>query len=56
MATLSKRNGAPACGCTVSLTKNTYQRCEDAGEEVEISCDCSHPGARFQSRKEAGVD
>ena len=40
-----KKCAHPACRCKVSDDK-TYcsQRCEDAGGEVEISCDCSHPG------------
>ena len=40
-----KRCAHPACRCTVALDKEyCSQGCEDAGEEVEISCDCSHPG------------
>jgi hypothetical protein len=36
----------PACTCTVR-DENEFcsQYCKDAGEnEVEISCDCGHPG------------
>ncbi len=35
----------PACRCTVAEGK-TYcsQRCEDAKGQIEISCDCAHPG------------
>jgi len=35
----------PACRCMVADDK-TYcsQRCEDAKGQVEISCDCAHPG------------
>jgi hypothetical protein len=35
----------PACLCNVAEgTKYCSQRCEDAAGEVEISCDCGHPG------------
>jgi hypothetical protein len=35
----------PACRCTVTEHKKyCSQRCEDAKGEVEISCDCAHPG------------
>jgi len=35
----------PACRCTV-VDDQWYcsQFCEDAGDEVDISCDCGHPG------------
>jgi len=36
----------PPCNCTVD-TEEKYcsEYCEDAGgDEVEISCDCGHPG------------
>jgi hypothetical protein len=40
-----KKCAHPACRCTVEEDKKyCSQRCEDAGGEVEISCDCAHPG------------
>lgn len=40
----------PACQCTVEPGK-TYcsQYCEDARDEVEISCDCFHAGCSLNS-------
>jgi hypothetical protein len=36
----------PACLCTVTSDEEyCSQLCRDAGrEEIEISCDCGHPG------------
>jgi hypothetical protein len=35
----------PACRCPVPEGKKyCSQYCEDAGDEMEISCDCEHPG------------
>ncbi len=35
----------PACRCTVPDGKEyCSQRCQDSKDEVEISCDCGHPG------------
>ena len=35
----------PACRCTVGDDQRyCSQFCEDAGDEVDISCDCGHPG------------
>jgi hypothetical protein len=40
-----KKCAHPACRCTVTENKKfCSQRCEDAKSEVEISCDCAHPG------------
>jgi len=40
-----KKCAHPACQCTVAHDKKyCSQRCEDSGDEVEISCDCGHPG------------
>jgi hypothetical protein len=40
-----KKCAHPACRCTVAADKKyCSQQCEDAGGEVEISCDCEHPG------------
>jgi hypothetical protein len=47
MATTIEQNKCahPACRCIVPDPKKyCSQRCEDAKEEVEISCDCGHPG------------
>ncbi len=46
MATTEQKKCAhPACSCTVEHNeKYCSQRCKDAGDEVEISCDCGHPG------------
>lgn len=47
MATNDQKKCAhPACRCSVAENKKyCSQRCEDAGgAEVEISCDCAHPG------------
>jgi hypothetical protein len=45
-----KKCAHPACDCTVS-DKDKYctQYCEDAGDEVEISCDCGHTGCSLES-------
>jgi hypothetical protein len=46
MAVVERKKCAhPACRCTITDDK-TYcsQRCEDAKGEVELSCDCGHPG------------
>jgi len=44
-----KKCAHPACQCTVS-DDDEYcsQQCEDAGDEVEISCDCGHPGCALE--------
>jgi metallothionein len=40
-----KKCAHPACRCLVDGDKKyCSQRCEDSGDEVEISCDCAHPG------------
>ena len=46
MATIEQNKCAhPACRCIVpDQKKYCSQRCEDAKGEVEISCDCGHPG------------
>jgi hypothetical protein len=46
MATIEQKKCAhPACRCIVPDSKKyCSQRCEDSKEEVEISCDCAHPG------------
>ncbi len=45
MANIEQKKCAhPACRCTVTDNKYCSQRCEDAKGEVEISCDCAHPG------------
>jgi len=46
MPTLEQKKCAhPACLCKVTEHhKYCSQRCEDAKGEVEISCDCGHPG------------
>jgi hypothetical protein len=37
--------------------EKTYcsQRCEDANGEVEISCDCAHPGCSLTEKTPAQV-
>jgi hypothetical protein len=51
-----KKRMHPACRCTVADEK-TYcsQRCEDANGEVEISCDCAHPGCSLTEKTPAQV-
>ena len=46
-----KRCEHPACQCVVPDGKKyCSQRCEDAGgSEVEISCDCGHPGCSLSA-------
>ncbi len=45
MTNEQKKCAHPACQCTVPENKKyCSQRCEDAKGEVEISCDCGHPG------------
>jgi hypothetical protein len=46
MADVEKKKCAhPACRYIVTdHEKYCSQRCEDAKGEVEISCDCGHPG------------
>ncbi len=41
-----KKCAHPPCKCMVAHDKKyCSNRCEDAGgDEVEISCDCGHPG------------
>ena len=40
-----KKCAHPACRCMVGDDKKYgSQRCEDAKDEVEISCDCGHAG------------
>jgi metallothionein len=40
-----KKCAHPACRCTVAEGKKyCSKRCEDSGAQVEISCDCGHPG------------
>jgi metallothionein len=40
-----KKCAHPACRCTVADDERyCSQRCQDAGGEIEISCDCAHPG------------
>jgi hypothetical protein len=40
-----KKCAHPACLCAVAEGKEyCSQRCEDGKDEVEISCDCGHPG------------
>jgi hypothetical protein len=40
-----KKCAHPACTCLVDGDKKyCSQRCEDGGDQVEISCDCGHPG------------
>jgi hypothetical protein len=46
----SKKCAHPACRCTVEDGKKyCSQRCEDGAGEVEISCDCAHPGCSLSS-------
>jgi hypothetical protein len=45
-----KKCSHPACKCTVTSDKKyCSQRCTDAKSEVEISCDCGHPGCSLSS-------
>jgi len=45
-----KKCSHPACKCTVpSDKKYCSQRCSDAKSEVEISCDCAHPGCSLSA-------
>ena len=38
----------PACNCRVGDGKTFCSHyCADAGEEVEIACDCGHPGCEI---------
>jgi hypothetical protein len=40
-----KKCAHPPCGCIVGDDKKyCSQRCEDAKDGIEISCDCGHPG------------
>jgi metallothionein len=40
-----KKCAHPACSCIVADDKKYCSNyCEDASSEVEISCDCGHPG------------
>ena len=40
-----KKCAHPACSCTVDKnTKYCSQYCEDAGDTMEISCNCGHQG------------
>jgi hypothetical protein len=44
-----KKCAHPACQCKVGDGKKyCSQRCEDAGDEVEISCDCGHAGCSLE--------
>lgn len=41
----SKKCAHPPCRCIVTGDKkHCSQRCADAGDGVEISCDCGHQG------------
>ncbi len=43
--TEARKCAHPACQCAVPDDKKyCSQRCEDSKDEVEISCDCGHPG------------
>ena len=46
MADQTKKCAHPACECNAAPnSKYCSQYCEDAGkDDVEISCDCGHPG------------
>jgi hypothetical protein len=47
MATI-KKCAHPACNCTVGEDdKYCTQYCKDAGDEVEIACDCGHPACEI---------
>jgi hypothetical protein len=44
----------PACICTVSNdTKYCSQYCKDAGETMELSCNCGHAGCVVSERQPA---
>jgi metallothionein len=44
MADTSKKCAHPACLCTVPANeKYCSNTCKDAGDMVEIECNCGHP-------------
>jgi hypothetical protein len=53
MADLEQKKCAhPACRCTVAHDKKyCSQRCEDTAGEVEISCNCGHPGCSLSEER-----
>jgi hypothetical protein len=47
--TEQKKCAHPACTCMVEQDEEyCSQYCEDASDEVEISCDCAHPGCALE--------
>jgi hypothetical protein len=42
----------PVCNCRVGDGKKyCSQYCHDAGSEIEIACDCGHPGCALAESK-----
>ena len=51
----SKKCAHPACNCTViDGGKYCSQYCSDAGDTMEISCNCGHAGCAVESTLAAG--
>lgn len=50
----TKKCAHPACICRIAKNK-TYcsQYCEDAGETLELSCNCGHPGCAISAERPA---
>ena len=43
--TTEQKCAHPACRCLVADDKTyCHERFEDAKDQIEISCDCAHPG------------
>lgn len=48
--TQQKTCAHPSCQCVVEGDKkHCSQRCKDAKDGVEISCDCGHPGCSLST-------
>jgi hypothetical protein len=51
MATNEKKCEHPACNCMISEDGGDYcsPYCHDAGDKVEISCNCGHAGCSVEA-------